>query len=83
VANLSWLQRTVATELFGVPPTATADEALADLLKAEELNPGQLDNLLFIAKCYLAKGSVWFTFENTGVSGISSPSLFSIISGQS
>uniref|UniRef100_A0A914ZVZ8 Regulator of microtubule dynamics protein 1 n=2 Tax=Parascaris univalens TaxID=6257 RepID=A0A914ZVZ8_PARUN len=56
VANLSWLERTAATALFGTPPTATIDESLADLLKAEELNPGELDNLLFIAKCYLAKG---------------------------
>ncbi|VDM31037.1 unnamed protein product [Toxocara canis] len=33
VANLSWLERTAATALFGAPPTATIDEALADLLK--------------------------------------------------
>uniref|UniRef100_A0A915A5K3 Uncharacterized protein n=1 Tax=Parascaris univalens TaxID=6257 RepID=A0A915A5K3_PARUN len=58
VANLSRLQRMAASELFGAPPTATIDEALADLLKAEDLNPGELDNLLFIAKCFIMKGDM-------------------------
>lgn len=56
VANLSWIERKTASALFAAPPTATIEEALEDFLEAERLNPGVwLDNLLFIARCYLAK----------------------------
>uniref|UniRef100_A0A915B6T7 Gamma-soluble NSF attachment protein n=2 Tax=Parascaris univalens TaxID=6257 RepID=A0A915B6T7_PARUN len=57
VANLSQTKPMMASKLFGNTSTIyTFDEALKDLLKAEALNPRQLDNLLFIAKCFLAKG---------------------------
>uniref|UniRef100_A0A9J2PJ08 Uncharacterized protein n=1 Tax=Ascaris lumbricoides TaxID=6252 RepID=A0A9J2PJ08_ASCLU len=57
VANLSQTKPIMATKLFSNTSTMyTFDEALKDLFKAEEMNPRQLDNLLFIAKCFLAKG---------------------------
>ncbi|VDN06410.1 unnamed protein product [Thelazia callipaeda] len=56
IANLSWLERTAASVVFGAPPYATIENALSDLLRAEELNPGQIDNQLYIAKCYLDQG---------------------------
>lgn len=58
VASLSLVERGIAAVFFGSPPTATYEEALEDLLKAEEMEPGQIDNMLFIGKAYYALGNM-------------------------
>lgn len=56
VATLSWVERKVAKTLFGEIPSARFDEAIASLLKTEELNvtPWK-ENKLLIAKCYIGE----------------------------
>ncbi|KAK0042297.1 regulator of microtubule dynamics protein 1-like isoform X3 [Biomphalaria pfeifferi] len=56
VYMLTWVERKVAATLFAAPPTATIEEAIEYLLKAEEKNPGSsIDNVLYLGKAYLAK----------------------------
>uniref|UniRef100_A0A2C9LHB6 Regulator of microtubule dynamics protein 1 n=1 Tax=Biomphalaria glabrata TaxID=6526 RepID=A0A2C9LHB6_BIOGL len=56
VYMLTWVERKVAATLFAAPPTATIEEAIEHLLKAEEINPGSsIDNVLYLGKAYLAK----------------------------
>uniref|UniRef100_A0A914PSY9 Uncharacterized protein n=1 Tax=Panagrolaimus davidi TaxID=227884 RepID=A0A914PSY9_9BILA len=57
VASLSMIERGVASVLFGSPPTATYQEALEDLLKAEEMDSGAIDNMLYLGKTYKALGN--------------------------
>ncbi|KAH9490332.1 Regulator of microtubule dynamics protein 2 [Bulinus truncatus] len=56
VYMLTWVERKVAATLFATPPTATIEEAIEHLLKAEEISPeGSIDNALYLGKAYLAK----------------------------
>ncbi|KAI6227687.1 Tetratricopeptide repeat protein [Aphelenchoides fujianensis] len=55
VANLTWFERKAAATFFTAPPTATVDEALQDFLEVEKLRPEWIDNLLHIARCFVAK----------------------------
>ncbi|KAK0418267.1 hypothetical protein QR680_013468 [Steinernema hermaphroditum] len=57
VANLGWLERKAASALFGAPPTATIDEALRDFEETDRLKPQWIENLLFLSRCYIAKGN--------------------------
>ncbi|CAD5232954.1 unnamed protein product [Bursaphelenchus xylophilus] len=56
VANLSWLERKAAAAFFATPPTATFDEAITDFAEVEKLKPDWVENLIFLAKSYIAKG---------------------------
>ena len=74
ISNLSMIERGIAAVFFGSPPTATLEEALEDLLKAEEMDAGAIDNMLFLGKTYQALGKVeearhWFR-EVAGKEGI-------------
>ncbi|GMR59045.1 hypothetical protein PMAYCL1PPCAC_29240 [Pristionchus mayeri] len=55
VANLSWLERKAAAAFFAAPPEATIDEALRDFLAANDVRKGWIENLVYIARCYIAK----------------------------
>ncbi|KAL5008165.1 hypothetical protein ScPMuIL_013746 [Solemya velum] len=58
VYMLTWLERKAAAALFATPPTSTAEEALANFIEADRLNPGKWkENLLYAGKCYLELGN--------------------------
>uniref|UniRef100_A0A914YEN7 Uncharacterized protein n=1 Tax=Panagrolaimus superbus TaxID=310955 RepID=A0A914YEN7_9BILA len=69
VASLSFIERGVASVFFATPPSATYQEALDDLLKAEEMDSGAIDNMLYLGKTYKALGNDaearrWFIKSN-------------------
>ena len=49
-ANLSWVERKVASALFSKVPEFSFDDSLKHLIKAFELRPEWKENILFIAK---------------------------------
>ncbi|GMT10529.1 hypothetical protein PFISCL1PPCAC_1826 [Pristionchus fissidentatus] len=55
VANLSWLERKAAAAFFATPPEATIDEALRDFLAANTVRGKWIENLVYIARCYITK----------------------------
>ncbi|KAJ1351219.1 hypothetical protein KIN20_007193 [Parelaphostrongylus tenuis] len=63
VACLSWIERKArfshifraAAVFYSTPPTATLGEALEDFLSGYAEKPEWIENLMFIARVYLAK----------------------------
>ncbi|CAD6199732.1 unnamed protein product [Caenorhabditis auriculariae] len=54
VANLSWMERKVASAMYSTVPKASFEDALADFIAAYTLLPDWIENDLFLGKCYLA-----------------------------
>ncbi|KYQ92314.1 hypothetical protein DLAC_06278 [Tieghemostelium lacteum] len=55
IANISWIERGIASALFGTPPTSSFEEALDYFLKAHAVgstDPTTLRNTIFIGDCY-------------------------------
>lgn len=53
VSKLSWIEKKMAATLFGTIPSSTIQEALQNLLMAEELQPGfSKSNYVYLSKCY-------------------------------
>ena len=56
VAAITWLERRAASMIFSEVPSATYDDSLRHLGKAEELEPGAWSSSqLYIARCHHAK----------------------------
>ena len=55
VASLSWVERKLASTLFGEPPVATMDEAIEKFERVTELKSDWIENFLYLAKAYIAK----------------------------
>lgn len=53
VSKLSWMERKIASALFGEVPQATIDDAISNLQKAYQLRPNWKENILYLAKCKL------------------------------
>ena len=57
LADLGWASRKIATAVFGAPPTASYDDALAHFMSAEKIDPGfWKKNLVMIATCLVKLG---------------------------
>lgn len=54
VASLTWLERKAAATLYGEPPEATYEEALASFMAVQKLRRDWKSNHTFIAKTYVA-----------------------------
>ncbi|KAL0112736.1 hypothetical protein PUN28_012185 [Cardiocondyla obscurior] len=58
VANLGWIERKIAATLFSEPPSASYEDAIDSFQKAEEFSVKvNLENRLFLSKCYIALGN--------------------------
>jgi len=55
VSSLSWVERTLASTLFGSPPEATMDEAIEKFAKVKELKPDWIENILYYVKSMISK----------------------------
>jgi tetratricopeptide (TPR) repeat protein len=54
VASLTWIERKVASTLFSKVPEASVEDAVDFLLKAHVINSNWKENVLCVAKCYIA-----------------------------
>lgn len=58
VANLGWIERKIAATLFSEPPSASYEDAIDSFQKAEDFSSkANLENKLFLSKCYIALGN--------------------------
>ncbi|PRP85999.1 hypothetical protein PROFUN_05770 [Planoprotostelium fungivorum] len=55
VAGIGWIERQVASALFGTPPTATYDDALGYLNKSIELDATNIRTASYLGDTYYAK----------------------------
>ena len=53
IANLTWIERKVASTLFAEVPAATLADALGHLRRAYDLKKEWKENVLYLAKCCL------------------------------
>ncbi|EGC36611.1 hypothetical protein DICPUDRAFT_31606 [Dictyostelium purpureum] len=52
IASIGFIERGIASALFGTPPTSTYDEALKYFLAAYEADPNLIRNAIFIGDSY-------------------------------
>eukprot|EP01132_Coremiostelium_polycephalum_P002778 gene2778-3452_t len=52
ISSISFIERGIASALFGTPPTSTYDEALKYLLESDENNDKNIRNVFFIGETY-------------------------------
>eukprot|EP01101_Sappina_pedata_P011749 TRINITY_DN7944_c0_g1_i1.p1 TRINITY_DN7944_c0_g1~~TRINITY_DN7944_c0_g1_i1.p1 ORF type:complete len:230 (-),score=114.99 TRINITY_DN7944_c0_g1_i1:93-782(-) len=52
IANVTWMERKIASSLFASPPEANLDDALVHLLQSYKLDPEYRNNLLVLADVY-------------------------------
>ncbi|OQR71631.1 regulator of microtubule dynamics protein 2-like [Tropilaelaps mercedesae] len=57
VAQLSWVERKLASTLYSTPPESTLEEARAHLFEADKLKPHWKENMLYIAKTYIGESN--------------------------
>eukprot|EP01013_Petalomonas_cantuscygni_P038392 TRINITY_DN69507_c0_g1_i1.p1 TRINITY_DN69507_c0_g1~~TRINITY_DN69507_c0_g1_i1.p1 ORF type:complete len:264 (+),score=31.26 TRINITY_DN69507_c0_g1_i1:82-873(+) len=55
VANVSWIERKVASAVFAAPPEATYDDAIQHLTRADQCSEGFVLNMLALGDCFMAK----------------------------
>jgi tetratricopeptide (TPR) repeat protein len=53
LADLSWLERQIASIIYAKPPKASFEEAVKFFKKAKELDPEDLRNYLWLGKTYI------------------------------
>lgn len=56
VADLSWLERTIASAVYAAPPKGSFEEAVDYFKKAIEVNPKDIRHYLWLGKSYHANG---------------------------
>ena len=56
VADLSWLERKIATVVYATPPEGSFDEAINYFKKAMHVNPEDIRHYLWLGKSYYAIG---------------------------
>tara|TARA_Y100001970_G_C14248009_1_gene869678 strand:- start:2711 stop:3442 length:732 start_codon:yes stop_codon:yes gene_type:complete len=56
VADLSWIERTIASAVYATPPKGSFDEAIDYFKQAMEANPDDIRHYLWLGKSYHSKG---------------------------
>ena len=55
VAGLTWMEKKLAATFFGAPPESSYEEAMAALMKADQLKHQWISNQLWISKVLIAQ----------------------------
>ncbi|KAI6202780.1 hypothetical protein M3Y94_00479900 [Aphelenchoides besseyi] len=63
VANLTWIERKLATTLYEAPPEGSMDEAIEKFQKVADLKPDWIENLLYLAKAFIGKSAKQYKSE--------------------
>ena len=56
VADLSWIERTIASVVYATPPKGSFDEAITYFKRAKDANSTDIRHYLWLGKSYYAKG---------------------------